>query len=342
MTTFKDFIGMKDLKLWDGVLRTFSRRTSTGGSLTQNKLGSVVDILEVYGGGDTYTDATLLAAISAIGTNPVTILFQPGTWVIANDVTIPPTMSIMVPQGATISVSSGKTLTISGNIIAGSYVIFDGAGTIAGSPILTFKDSYWFSGTVTDSTTPTYKAITEGAVTATSVSSDTINEKTAAAGVTIDGVKLKDSQPYCDVINEKTAATGVTIDGCLIKDGVAASATAATTATTATQVTDGTNNIRTKIISIGDWNMDTTGSVSVAHGLTASKIRRVTATIRDDSDTAYSPIYGADSASTSLDGNAVVSGANVSITRITGGRFDGINYDSISFNRGWIVIDYVE
>ena len=48
---------------------------------------------------------------------------------------------------------------------------------------------------------------------------DTIAEKTTAAGVTIDGVKLKDSQPYCDVINEKTAATGVTVDGLLIKDG---------------------------------------------------------------------------------------------------------------------------
>lgn len=48
---------------------------------------------------------------------------------------------------------------------------------------------------------------------------DVINEKTSAAGVTIDGVKLKDSQPYCDVINEKTGAAGVTIDSVLCKDG---------------------------------------------------------------------------------------------------------------------------
>lgn len=47
---------------------------------------------------------------------------------------------------------------------------------------------------------------------------DTISEKTSAEGVTIDGVKLKDSEPYCDVINEKTSATGVTIDGVLLKD----------------------------------------------------------------------------------------------------------------------------
>lgn len=50
------------------------------------------------------------------------------------------------------------------------------------------------------------------------LSADTISEITSTAGVTIDGVKLKDSQPYCDVINEKTAATGVTVDGVLLKD----------------------------------------------------------------------------------------------------------------------------
>jgi hypothetical protein len=50
------------------------------------------------------------------------------------------------------------------------------------------------------------------------LNTDQINEKTADTGVTIDGVKLKDSQPYCDVINEKTADTGVTIDGVLLKD----------------------------------------------------------------------------------------------------------------------------
>lgn len=48
---------------------------------------------------------------------------------------------------------------------------------------------------------------------------DTVNEATSAAGVTLDGVLLKDSQVTTDVILEKTGAAGVTIDGCLIKDG---------------------------------------------------------------------------------------------------------------------------
>ena len=55
----------------------------------------------------------------------------------------------------------------------------------------------------------------------TSVVTDTVSERTADAGVTADGVLLKDSQVSTDQINEKTAAAGVTVDGLLIKDGVA-------------------------------------------------------------------------------------------------------------------------
>jgi hypothetical protein len=53
----------------------------------------------------------------------------------------------------------------------------------------------------------------------TTLAADTISEVTAAAGVTVDGVLLKDSEVTVDVINEATAATGVTLDGALVKDG---------------------------------------------------------------------------------------------------------------------------
>ncbi len=56
---------------------------------------------------------------------------------------------------------------------------------------------------------------------------NTINETTAASGVTIDGVLIKDGGAVfadaatieIDTINEATAAAGVTIDGVLVKDG---------------------------------------------------------------------------------------------------------------------------
>ena len=56
---------------------------------------------------------------------------------------------------------------------------------------------------------------------------DVINEKTGAAGVTVDSVKLKDGGFVCadgstgevDTINEATVNAGVTTDGVLHKDG---------------------------------------------------------------------------------------------------------------------------
>lgn len=56
---------------------------------------------------------------------------------------------------------------------------------------------------------------------------DTVNESTPAAGVTVDGVLVKDGGIVLadaavlevDTVNEATAAAGVTVDGLLIKDG---------------------------------------------------------------------------------------------------------------------------
>lgn len=60
--------------------------------------------------------------------------------------------------------------------------------------------------------------LTQDAATVDSLRADRIGEHTAATGVTIDGVLLKDSQVKTDTIIEKTGAAGVTIDSLLIKD----------------------------------------------------------------------------------------------------------------------------
>lgn len=59
------------------------------------------------------------------------------------------------------------------------------------------------------------------------IETNTINETTAASGVTIDSVLLKDGGAVfadgatieVDTVNEATAAAGVTLDGVLLKDG---------------------------------------------------------------------------------------------------------------------------
>lgn len=65
------------------------------------------------------------------------------------------------------------------------------------------------------------------ALSGSSIKTNTIAETTAASGVTIDGVLVKDGGAVfadgaaieVDTVNEATSAAGVTIDGALIKDG---------------------------------------------------------------------------------------------------------------------------
>lgn len=73
---------------------------------------------------------------------------------------------------------------------------------------------------LTASDTPTFDQVT----TTTRLNTDTIAERTADAGVTVDGVLLKDQrvnalEVITDTISEKNSDAGVTIDSVLIKDG---------------------------------------------------------------------------------------------------------------------------
>jgi len=98
----------------------------------------------------------------------------------------------------------------------------------------------------------------------------------------------------------------------------------------------------TKIIEIGDWDIDNAGAVPklVAHGLTFSKIRGLQCTIRTDADDKYSDLASGFSASGSAE-CIFADDMNVSIRADLNGPFDNINYNSTSYNRGWIKIDYL-
>lgn len=104
---------------------------------------------------------------------------------------------------------------------------------------------------------------------------------------------------------------------------------------------DGTEKINTKIISIGDWDMDGTTNVDINHGIADyKKIRAVSVVIRDDSDALYRPLNCTDS-SLNLQGAVTLIGSTqISLARLTGGLFDGTSYNATTFNRGFITITY--
>lgn len=105
--------------------------------------------------------------------------------------------------------------------------------------------------------------------------------------------------------------------------------------------------IRTKIVEIGDWNMDTTGVINVAHGLTWQKIISVHALIRDNTDSKRNMLCGIDEFLDTTGAVTAVSGlyvnsSNVTIFRATNGYYDVPAYNATSYNRGWIFIQYID
>lgn len=94
-------------------------------------------------------------------------------------------------------------------------------------------------------------------------------------------------------------------------------------------------------IEIGDWDMDATATLTVAHGLTLSKIRSVSVTIISDGGTIHNHLdHGKDSAG-QPQGFVDWRATDINLGRVAGGTYDDTAYDETSFNRGWIVIKYL-
>lgn len=76
------------------------------------------NIVQKYPVLDARAYSTLALAVSAMGTNPATILI-PEPLTVTEDLTIPATVTLDILQGGIITVSAGKTLTINGTVKAG-------------------------------------------------------------------------------------------------------------------------------------------------------------------------------------------------------------------------------
>ncbi len=93
-------------------------------------------------------------------------------------------------------------------------------------------------------------------------------------------------------------------------------------------------------LEIGDWNMVSTGFINVKHGITPwANIRNVDIFIIDDGATVMFQIYRA-IYSGSFAGWYKILPATIELYRDAGGQYDNTSYDSTSYNRGWIPIEY--
>ena len=84
--------------------------------------------------------ASFSDAIDAISTDEKTLLIAEQE-AVTDDKTVLATTSLRFVRGGSLNISNTKTVTINGSVDAGRFVIFEGAGTVAG---LEFINQLWF------------------------------------------------------------------------------------------------------------------------------------------------------------------------------------------------------
>lgn len=93
-------------------------------------------------------------------------------------------------------------------------------------------------------------------------------------------------------------------------------------------------------INIGDWNMDTTASITKAHGLGSSWVKILNSVVMIIDDTP-SLISNLNNRGATIDGSHDIDSTNVNLRRVTSGFYDSTAYDATSYNRGFIYIEYM-
>ncbi len=105
-----------------------------------------------------------------------------------------------------------------------------------------------------------------------------------------------------------------------------------------------------KKVDIGDWDMNATVILAVTHSIGDwTKIIGVKATIFADDDSSLDPLsqdlFVADNPGAF--GTPVITGAyatnatTIVLSRLTGGWYDSVEFDKTSYNRGYVVIEYL-
>lgn len=100
-------------------------------------------------------------------------------------------------------------------------------------------------------------------------------------------------------------------------------------------------------LNIGDWNMDTTASLLIAHsfGGFITAIQNINAIVRGDAGGFYANNYFILSLFTNAadpqllnGGIVIIDNTNIQLQRRTGSVFDSVDFDATSFNRGWMPV----
>lgn len=93
---------------------------------------------------------------------------------------------------------------------------------------------------------------------------------------------------------------------------------------------------------LGDWNMNSDDSITIAHGLDATQWKTITiigGTIRNDADSTYYPMWRSGAGATDVSVFSIDS-TNITVSRRTSSIFDDAAFDNVGYNRGFLYYTY--
>lgn len=98
-------------------------------------------------GNETDDDSTniLDAANLLVSLGGANLVFPPGTYRIAQDITLPAGITLHFTQGAVLDPDTGVTVTIESQVMAGKYAIFGGGGIVIDSITSRQVDPVWWT-----------------------------------------------------------------------------------------------------------------------------------------------------------------------------------------------------
>lgn len=96
-------------------------------------------------------------------------------------------------------------------------------------------------------------------------------------------------------------------------------------------------------LQVGNWDMNSTVSVAVAHGSTApSKITKISCSIINDGNSVFYELTSGDpTVGNTPQGTISWDNSFITLSRMPGGLFDSVDYNNPSFNRGFLTITYI-
>ncbi len=144
------------------------------------------------------------------------------------------------------------------------------------------------------------------------------------------------------------ALAGLNVSGALnvgsnltVQSGLSVAGTSTLTGNVTLGGVDGTL-LKFKVIEIGDWDIDASPFINIAHSLGGAwkNVRSTSIIVRNDADTLYSDFLG----SVTYGGSGgIQKWLDIDSTNFilgSPGDFQSIDYNSTSYNRGWITVCY--